>query len=150
VVFVAATTAICAVVFALLPTVEVTRADGSFGAVGLLLSSFGTFGAVARLASTATREMGLRLALGATRAAMFAWRLRRGLVPVGAGLAAGLLAAEVLGWALSGRLPGVRRLESAALAAASLLLTLVASIAAAIPARRVPTLDPAAALRHDG
>jgi predicted permease len=120
-----------------------------FGALALLLASAGIFGVVAYLASARLREIGLRLALGASRGAVLRWLLRRGLAPVATGLAGGVATAASAGWALSARFAGVRPLELPALLAAVALLALAALAAALGPAWLAARRDPSAALRHE-
>ena len=122
---------------------------GLFGALGLLLAAAGIFGLVAYLASARTREIGLRLALGASPGAILRWLLRRGLAPVAAGLAAGIAAAASAAWALSDVFTGVWPIDLPAVVAAASLLALVALAAALAPARFAANLDPASALRHE-
>ncbi len=122
---------------------------GFFGALGLLLAAVGVSGVVAYLAAARTREIGLRLALGAQRRAILGWLLSRGLSPVAAGLAVGLAAAVAAGRALAGLSTAFGPLDFGALLAAAALLALVALAAALVPARRAAGLDPGAALRHE-
>jgi predicted permease len=122
---------------------------GFFGALGLGLAAIGVFGVIAYLASARTREIGLRLALGASRGALLRWLLYRGLAPVAVGLAAGVTAAATLSRALADVFTGAWPLDLDALLAATALLALAALAAALAPARHAVTLDPAAALRHE-
>jgi ABC-type antimicrobial peptide transport system permease subunit len=120
-----------------------------FGALGLLLAAVGISGVVAYLASTRTHEIGLRLALGATRGAILRWLLRRGLLPVAAGLAVGVSVATGATWSVSHVFAGLRSIETDALLGAVALLALVGFAAALAPAWRACALDVAAALRQD-
>lgn len=120
-----------------------------FGALGLLLAAVGIFGVVAYLASTRTHEIGLRLALGATRGAILGWLLRRGLLPVAAGLAVGVSVATGATWSVSRVFAGLRPIEADALLGAASLLALVGFAAALAPAWRACAKDVAAALRQD-
>ncbi len=122
---------------------------GFFGVLGLALAGVGVFGVVAYLARARTREIGLRLALGASPGAILRWLLRRGLAPVAAGLAAGVAAAASAAWALSGVFTGVWPIDMRALLVAASLLALVALVAALVPARLAAKLDPASALRQE-
>jgi len=122
---------------------------GLFGALGLLLASLGIVGVVAYLARARTHEIGLRLALGASRGAIVGWLLRRGLAPVAVGLAVGVGAAAGATWALRGVFAGLWPIDLQSLLAAASLLALVAFAAALVPAQRAATLDPAAALRQE-
>jgi predicted permease len=120
-----------------------------FGAIALLLASAGIFGVVAYLASAQWREIGLRLALGASRGVVLRWLLRRGLAPVATGLAGGVATAASAAWVLSARFAGVRPLELPALLAAIALLALAALAAALGPAWVAARRDPSSALRHE-
>jgi predicted permease len=122
---------------------------GFFGALGLLLAAVGVFGVVAYLASARTREIGLRLALGATPGKILRWLLRRGLAPVAAGLAAGIAAAASASRALASLASGIGPVDVRSLLGAAALLTLVALAAALIPARLAAAIDPAVALRRE-
>jgi putative ABC transport system permease protein len=120
-----------------------------FGVAGLSLAAAGVFGVVACVARARTREIGLRLALGASPAGVLRWLLRRGLVPVAAGL--GLCAAAALGatWAASRVVPGLGAFDPTSTLAAAVLLFAVALVAALAPARHAAARDPAAALRRE-
>ena len=122
---------------------------GFFGILGLLLAAVGILGVIAYLASARTREIGLRLALGASRGAILRWLLHRGLAPVVAGLAVGVAVAVSAAWGLSGLFTGVWPLDLHALLAAVSLLALAAVTAAFVPVWRAANLDPASALRHE-
>jgi ABC-type antimicrobial peptide transport system permease subunit len=122
---------------------------GLFGALGLLLAAVGIFGLVSYLASARTREIGLRLALGASRPAIVLWLLRRGLTPVAVGLAVGVTGAGIGAWALSRFLTGIGPINVQPSLDAALLLALVALAAALAPAGRAAALDPARVLRQE-
>ena len=122
---------------------------GFFGVLGLLLAAVGILGVIAYLASARTREIGLRLALGASRGAILRWLLRRGLAPVAAGLSFGVAAAVSAAWGLSGFFTGIWPIDLHALLAAVTLLALAAVIAAVVPVWLAANLDPASALRHE-
>jgi putative ABC transport system permease protein len=122
---------------------------GFFGAAGLLLAAAGAFGVVAYLASARTREIGLRLALGASPGAILRWLLRRGLAPVAAGLGVGTIAVLGATRALASVVSGLWPIDVRALLAAAALLALAALAAALAPARFAAGVDPAAALRRE-
>ena len=122
---------------------------GSFGLVALLLAAVGIYGVVAFLAAGRTREIGLRLALGAGRGQIVRWLLRRGLTSVAVGLAAGLGAAASCSWALAGILYDIPPLDPLTFFGVAVVLALVAIGAAGLPARRAARLEPAAALRQE-
>jgi len=122
---------------------------GFFGALGLLLAAVGILGVIAYFASACTREIGLRLALGASRGAILRWLLRRGLAPVAAGLAVGVAVAGSVAWGLSGLFAGIWPIDLRALFVAVSLLALAAGAAGLVPAWLAANLDPASALRHE-
>ncbi len=122
---------------------------GLFGMLGLLLAAVGILGVIAYLASARTREIGLRLALGASRGAILRWLLHRGLAPVVAGLAVGVAVAVSAAWGLSGFFTGIWPIDLRALVVAVSLLALAAGTAAFVPVWLATNLDPATALRHE-
>jgi hypothetical protein len=122
---------------------------GFFGVLGLLLAAAGILGVIVYLASARTREIGLRLALGASRGAILRWLLHRGLAPVAAGLVVGVAAAVSAAWALSRFFSEVWPIDLQALLVAVSLLALAAVTAAFVPAWLAARLDPASALRHE-
>ena len=122
---------------------------GFFGMLGLLLAAVGILGVIAYLASARTREIGLRLALGASRGAILRWLLYRGLAPVVAGLAVGVAVAVSAAWGLSGLFTGIWPIDLRALVVAVSLLALAAGTAAFVPVWLAANLDPASALRHE-
>jgi predicted permease len=122
---------------------------GLFGMLGLLLAAVGILGVIAHLASARTREIGLRLALGASRGKVLRWLLHRGLAPVVAGLAVGLAMAVSAAWGLSGFFAGIWPIDLPALLVAVSLLMLAAGTAAFVPAWLAARLEPATALRHE-
>jgi predicted permease len=122
---------------------------GFFGALGLLLAAVGIIGVIAYLASARTREIGLRLALGASRGAILRWILRRGLAPVAVGLGVGVAVAVSAAWSLSGFFTGIWPLDLNALLAATSLLAIAAIAGGFVPAWIAANLDPSAALRRE-
>jgi predicted permease len=122
---------------------------GGFGALGLLMAAVGTYGVVSYAATLRTREVGIRMALGALPRDVLAMVLRQGLVLAAAGLALGSLAALALTRVLSGLLFEVDPLDPAAAASVAALLAAVVAVASWLPARRATRVDPLAALRCD-
>ncbi|MEX2272676.1 MAG: ABC transporter permease [Vicinamibacterales bacterium] len=120
---------------------------GSFAVFALLLAGIGIYGVIASVIQQRHREIGIRLALGATRASVSAAVVRRCLVNVAAGAGVGLVgflaARQVLGSWLYGVSPGDPRVLAAAIA----ILAAVALLASWIPARRAARIDPVVALR---
>jgi hypothetical protein len=117
----------------------------ALGAVALTVA--GTYGVVSSLVVLRTREMGVRLALGAEPAGIQRLALEQGLRPVVAGLSVGALFALALGRVLASRVYGLRPLEPAVLAAAVLAFVAVVVPACYFPARRATRVDPAVTLR---
>jgi predicted permease len=120
-----------------------------FAGLALLLAALGLYGVVSCLVGETRRELGVRMALGARPTALVALVLRRSLSLVCLGLAAGLVAALLLGRWLEGLLFGISPRDPATLAAVSLVLLLAAAAAAYGPARRASRLDPAQVLHAD-
>jgi ABC-type antimicrobial peptide transport system permease subunit len=119
-----------------------------FALGALVLASIGLYGVMAYAVANRQRELGVRLALGATRGEIVGDVLRRGLAMTGAGLLVGLPAAVAAGTLLAGQLYGVRSTDPVALAGAALAVTMVAILASVVPALRAAGLDPATALRN--
>ncbi|HKB70989.1 MAG TPA: ABC transporter permease [Thermoanaerobaculia bacterium] len=122
---------------------------GSFAALGLLVSVGGLSGVVGRIVAGRTREIGIRMALGATGGNVVAGVLRRIAPPVAAGLAGGLAAALAARGVLRSVLYGVAPGDPATFVAVPLLLAAVAAAAAWLPARRAARIDPMRALREE-
>jgi putative ABC transport system permease protein len=122
---------------------------GVFGVLALALTCVGIYGVVAYAVTQRTREIGLRLALGATPASTCAFVLRDGLRLTAAGLVIGLAAAAVLSRFMQGLLYEVKPLDPTVFAAVAILLTLVAAAACSIPAVRAARVDPAIVLRDE-
>jgi putative ABC transport system permease protein len=121
----------------------------AFALVALLMAALGIYGVVAFVVSRRTREVGIRMALGARAADVLGLVLRQGMAPVLAGLAAGLALALSLGRLGSSLLFEVPPHDVATLAAAAAVLTAAALLACALPARRAARIDPAQALRDE-
>jgi predicted lysophospholipase L1 biosynthesis ABC-type transport system permease subunit len=120
-----------------------------FGIVGLLVSAVGIYGVMAHWVSSRTRELGVRLALGAEPTALRWLVIRQASMPLAAGLAAGLLGAFVLTKRLQSLLYGVTPHDPATLGAAVAILLIVGLSAAYVPARRAARVDPIIALRAE-
>jgi putative ABC transport system permease protein len=121
----------------------------SFAAVALGLSAIGIYGVVAFLVTQRTREIGIRMALGARAADVLRLVLREGMAPVILGTAAGLVAAVAATRAIRSMLFGVTPLDPVSLAVAPALLGVVALLACYLPARRATRVDPLVALREE-
>jgi len=120
-----------------------------FSLVALLMAAIGLYGLIQYSIATRTREIGLRMAIGAQRGHIFRTVVGEGLVLSLIGLALGLVGAWWLGWALSSLLFGVSATDPTTLVTVSLLLTVVAIAACYFPARRASRVDPMVALRHE-
>jgi putative ABC transport system permease protein len=117
--------------------------------IALFLASVGIYGLVAETVAARTREIGVRMALGAAPGDIVRRVLKRGLTLTGVGLAAGVLAALALSRLLSSLLFGVGAGDPATYAGVSALLLLVSAAACWIPARRATRVDPVTALRSE-
>src|SRR5262249_33563851 len=122
---------------------------GSFGLLALLLASIGIFGVISCAVMQRTREIGIRMALGAQAGAIFKLVVGQGLILTALGLGIGLAGAIAGTRLMSGFLYGVSALDVVTFAGVSLLLTMVALLACCIPARRAMKVDPIVALRFE-
>ena len=122
---------------------------GFLGGVALLLVSVGVYGTLAYATARRTREMGVRLALGAGRRDIVSLLLAGALAPVTAGILAGLPCALAATRLAQGTLFGVSASDPLTFATVVALLLLTAALAAAIPARRAAQTDPIVALRDE-
>lgn len=120
-----------------------------FAAIALALGAVGVYGVVSYTVARRTRDVGVRLALGASRSGVIARVLRNGLVPVAVGLVVGLLGAAASSRVVSSVAYGVEPLDPVAFAIAPALLVPVALLAAFLPARRATRIDPVRALREE-
>ena len=118
------------------------------GAVALVLGAIGLYGLVSYQVSRRTREIAIRMALGAQRRAVIAWMMRRGLVAAGAGLGAGTLAGWQAAPVLGTFLYGVRPTDGVTFGVVVAVLGGVALAASYFPARHVSHVNPAAALKQ--
>ena len=121
----------------------------AFAAVALALAAIGLFGVMAYLVSQRTREIGVRLALGATRAEMFTLILGRGMMLAGIGAAIGVGAALWLSRVMETLLFSVSRTDAATFITVPIALLSVAALACYLPARRAMKVDPVVALSAD-
>ena len=119
------------------------------GAMALFLSAIGLYGVLAFAVNRRTREIGIRIALGATRKDVITLVLRHGIALTLVGTGIGLLAALIATRLLSSWLYGVPAKDPLTFAAAALLLVGIAFLACYIPARRATKVDPMVALRHE-
>jgi ABC-type antimicrobial peptide transport system permease subunit len=122
--------------------------SGGFGTMALLLSPVGLYGVMSYVVTQRTREIGIRLALGATRSSALGLVLRDALTMITAGTAIALSCVWGLGRLVESQLFGVKATDPFAIAAA-MLLTSAALGAALIPAYRASKVDPTDALRFE-
>jgi len=121
----------------------------AFGGVALFLASLGIYGVLAYLVARRTREIGIRVALGSTRAGVLKLVLREGLQLVAIGLVLGVIGAASLQKAVATEIYGIRPLDPFVLASVMALLAIVALAACAVPARRAMLVAPTVALRYE-
>src|SRR5688572_249684 len=122
---------------------------GLFAALATLLSAVGIFGVMNYSVALRTREIGLRLAVGAQPRQVLVLILKQGLVLTIFGVVLGLAAAFALTRLLSGLLFGVAAVDATTFATISLLLVFVSLLACYLPARRAMRIDPLSALRYE-
>ena len=122
---------------------------GIFAGGAMLLAALGIYGVTAYMVTQRQQEIGLRMALGASRTAVLRLVIRQGMSLLAAGLAAGLVLSFALMWVLSSLLFAVRPYDPVSLAAAAAALALVALLACSIPAWRATRVDPLVALRYE-
>ncbi|HEX2163041.1 MAG TPA: FtsX-like permease family protein, partial [Thermoanaerobaculia bacterium] len=120
-----------------------------FAGVALALAALGTYGVMAYAVVRRTREIGVRMALGAGRRQVLAKVMGDGLRLVGLGVAAGLAGGWVLARALAGALYQVSPGDPASYLAVTVVLAAVAALAGWLPARRAAGVDPLTALRYE-
>jgi predicted permease len=122
---------------------------GVFAGIALLLASVGIYGVVSFVVGERTREIGIRIALGAQQTHVLRWVLSEGapmaLIGIGSGLAASLLLTRLM----AGLLYGVSAMDPLTFAVVAILLMVVTMVACYIPASRAMHVDPITALRHE-
>jgi putative ABC transport system permease protein len=134
---------------AVAPRRLITSLLGAFSALALLLSAIGLYGVIAYSVAQRTREIGIRLAVGAQRGQVVNMIVGEGLRMAAAGVALGLVACLLLTRVLGSLLYGVTATDPLVFAANAAILVIVALLACAIPARRAASVDPMEALRHE-
>jgi len=122
---------------------------GGFGALALLMAAVGIYGVMAYVVSQRTREMGIRLALGAARRDIVGLVVGQASGLIGVGLAIGAVAALGVGVLLQSQLLGVRAYDVPTFASILALLAALALLASWLPARRAARVDPVVALKYE-
>jgi putative ABC transport system permease protein len=122
---------------------------GASSGIALLLGLVGIYGVISCVVSQRTREIGVRMALGASRATVRRMVVRQGLALSAAGVGFGLVAAAPLSRLMRSLLFGVRPIDPLTYIAVGLCLIAVAMLASLIPAVRAAVVDPGLALRND-
>jgi putative ABC transport system permease protein len=120
-----------------------------FAAIALLLTAIGLYGVVAYATARRTREIGIRIALGASGRSVLALVIRKGMLPALLGLGLGLAGAVALTRFLASQLYEVNATDPLTFLGVAALLLLVALAACYLPARRATRIDPMTALRYD-
>src|SRR5215470_4083059 len=122
---------------------------GAFAVLALVLASVGLYGVMALTVTQRTRELGIRMALGAERTNIFKLVLGQGMTLMAVGTGIGLVGAIAAGRALMSLLYNVGAIDAGAVITAVISLVLVALIACCVPARRATRVDPIVALRTE-
>jgi putative ABC transport system permease protein len=122
---------------------------GAFAAIALLLAALGIYGVISYAVSQRTRELGIRVALGATREKIVRLVITEGVWLAATGVVLGVFASLALTRALASLLFGVGKVDPFALAAAPVVLMAAALLGCYLPARRAAKVDPVIAMRND-
>jgi macrolide transport system ATP-binding/permease protein len=122
---------------------------GGFASLALLLGVVGLYGVIAYSVTQRTREIGVRMALGAQRRSVYQLIMKEAVWLAGIGIGAGLLSAIAAASLMRGLLYGVRSWDATTLAGVSVLLAISALLASYLPARRAAGVDPMVALRYE-
>lgn len=117
--------------------------------IALMLATMGLYAVVAHSVSQRTKEIGVRMAIGAAAADVRRMVVREGMRPVAMGMIAGLVASVGVNRLLQSQLVGVTPYDTVTLTAAPLLLVTISLLACQVPARQAVSVDPSIALRHD-
>ena len=120
-----------------------------FASAALLLSALGVYGVIAYSVAERTQEIGIRMALGATRSGVLRMVVQQGLVMTAVGIVAGLAGSAVLTRMIESLLFGVKPTDAATFAVVAGVLLAAAAVASLLPARRAMSVDPMVALRRE-
>ena len=135
--------------FQMIPFQSVALLAGVLGMLALLLASLGLYGVMSFIVSQRTREIGIRMALGAERRDVITLFLRQGGKLIAIGVAIGLAGGAAISGLLAVILTDISQFDPLAVGIVAAFLTLVALSACYVPARRATRVDPMTALRHD-
>jgi len=127
----------------------VARLVGAFGLLALVLACVGLYGILSQAVARRTNEVGIRMALGANRGDVLGMVLREAGVLVAVGVVVGIPGALIASRLLTSQLFGVSPFDPLTLICSALLLSLVAIVAAFVPARRASRIEPMRALRAE-
>jgi predicted permease len=127
----------------------IAKLSSFFGVLALVLASIGLYGVMSYTIASRTRELGVRIALGAQRGDVLSMVMKEALLLVAVGLLVGVPASIAASRVITSMLYGLKPHDPAAMAIVILLLGLVAAIAGFIPARRATKVDPMVALRYE-
>ncbi len=122
---------------------------GSFGALAFVLTAFGLYGVISYTVAHRTREMGVRLALGADRDSILAMIIKNGVLLAGTGIVVGLVAALLLTRLIASLLYEVSPSDPLTFIGVPIAMIMMAVIASYLPARRAAKVDPVVALRYE-
>jgi ABC-type antimicrobial peptide transport system permease subunit len=125
------------------------RLLGVFAGIALLLAAIGLYGVLSYIVAQRTREVGVRMALGATAGSVRSLMLRQGLRYAACGLAVGLAASMGMARLMQSLLYGVSPFDPLSLGAVSLLLIVIGVVASWLPAHRATRINPTEALRNE-
>ena len=122
---------------------------GFFAATAAALEVMGVYGVLSYLVAQRTREIGVRMALGATRTDVLARIVRNGFLLISLGIVLGLVGAAATTRVLDGMLFGITSLDPLTFVAVAVMFAAVATFASCVPARRATMVDPMIALRNE-
>ena len=120
-----------------------------FAGIGLVLVAIGTYSVIAYTVSRQTHEIGIRMALGASRADVFRMVLRMSSILIAAGLVVGVLVSLGANRLIATELWGVKPHDPVTMATVVVTISLIGLLACMVPARRATRVDPAVSLRYD-